>query len=399
MRLPQFIWRPLRSLVLLLARPLLSILKFLARLTIVKPYSLLLRNQKYVTTLMKEVGPLQLLRQHQGVLYLVIAGSLLITINSIRIRNVAAEDFGQHNLLFPLIVDEFGNANNGTVNNNLPPPLPEDAPIITESDNAIIKPHLVTTQPSLAGRDRIEYYQVQSGDTILGIAQKFNLSTTTILWENNLTARSLIRIGEKLAILPIDGVSYKIKRGDTIAKIAQRYRAEADRIADFNQTTSLIPGQTIIIPGGRPPAAPTPAPTPPAQVATPSKPTTTAVRSNSKFQWPTVHRRLTQYYTWRHTGVDIADAIGTPIYAAEDGVVETAGWNKGGYGYYIIIDHGNGLKTLYGHNSKLLVSAGERVTRGQQISNMGSTGRSTGPHLHFEVRLNGRRVNPLNYTR
>lgn len=357
-----------------------------------------LRNQKYVTTLIKEVGPLQLLRQHQSVLYLIIAGSLLITINSIKIRNVAAEDFGQHNLLFPLIVDEFGNADISTIN-NLPPPLSEDAPIITESDNAIIKPHLVTTQPSLADRDRIEYYQVQSGDTILGIAQKFNLNITTILWENNLTARGLIRIGEKLAILPIDGVSYKIKRGDTITKIAQRYRVEAKKIADFNQVISLTPGQTIIIPGGKPLAAPTPIPTPPTQTTTPSKPTTIVAHSSSSLQWPTVRRRITQYYTWRHTGVDIGDAIGTPIYAAEDGVIEIAGWNRGGYGYYIIIDHGNGFKTLYGHNSKLFVSAGERVTRGQQISNMGSTGRSTGPHLHFEVRLNGRRVNPLNYTK
>ncbi len=382
---------------MLLVRPLLPILKFLARLTIVKPYSLLLRHQKYLTNIIKEVGPLQLLRQHQGVLYLVIAGSLLITINSIKIRNVVAEDFGQHNLLFPLIVDEFGNADNNGANNIPAPALPEDAPIITESDNAIIKPHLVATQPSLASRDRIEYYLVQSGDTILGIAQKFNLNVTTILWENNLTARGLIRIGQKLAILPTDGVSYKIKRGDTVAKIAQNYRVAADKITDFNQTTKLALGQIIIIPGGRPLAAPAPAPKPPTQVTTPSQSTSTAVRSSGKLQWPTTRRRITQYYTWRHTGVDIADPVGTPIYAGEDGIVETAGWNRGGYGYYIIIDHGNGLKTLYGHNSKLLVSAGERVTRGQQISNMGSTGRSTGPHLHFEVRLNGKRVNPLNY--
>ena len=89
--------------------------------------------------------------------------------------------------------------------------------------------------------------------------------------------------------------------------------------------------------------------------------------------------------------------MGTPIYAAEDGVVQTAGWNAGGYGYYIIIDHGQGLATLYGHASKLLVTRGERVTRGQLIALMGSTGRSTGPHLHFEVRIGGRRVNPLTY--
>ena len=98
-----------------------------------------------------------------------------------------------------------------------------------------------------------------------------------------------------------------------------------------------------------------------------------------------------------HPGIDIANDMGTPIVATADGVVTTAGWNDGGYGNMVDIDHGNGMSTLYGHNSELAVSAGQTVSKGQVIAYAGSTGNSTGPHVHFEVRVNGDPVNPLNY--
>ena len=114
--------------------------------------------------------------------------------------------------------------------------------------------------------------------------------------------------------------------------------------------------------------------------------------------WPTVGHRITQYFSWRHNGVDIGNKVGTPIYAADAGVVEisTGGWN-GGYGNTILINHGGGKKTRYGHLSKLFVKAGDAVEKGENIGAMGSTGRSTGPHLHFEILINGGRYNPLNY--
>jgi len=123
-----------------------------------------------------------------------------------------------------------------------------------------------------------------------------------------------------------------------------------------------------------------------------------AAPSSAKMVWPTVGHRITQYFSWRHNGVDIGNKVGTPLYAADDGVVvtSTGGWN-GGYGNTIVIDHGGGVKTRYGHASKLLVKAGESVERGQLIALMGSTGRSTGSHLHFEVIIKGSRYNPLNY--
>ena len=117
-----------------------------------------------------------------------------------------------------------------------------------------------------------------------------------------------------------------------------------------------------------------------------------------KLNWPTTSKRITQYFLgWRHSGLDIGVKVGQPVYAANDGVVITSGWNSGGYGYYVIIDHGNGFHTLYAHNSKNYVTKGERVKKGDVISASGSTGRSTGPHLHFEVRVNGNKVNPLDY--
>lgn len=97
----------------------------------------------------------------------------------------------------------------------------------------------------------------------------------------------------------------------------------------------------------------------------------------------------------RHEGIDLAGPQGTPIYATADGVVETAGWNPGGYGNLVKLDHGKGIETRYGHMSAILVQAGQRVVRGQQIGRMGSTGRSTGSHLHYEVRIDGRAVNPI----
>jgi murein DD-endopeptidase MepM/ murein hydrolase activator NlpD len=111
-------------------------------------------------------------------------------------------------------------------------------------------------------------------------------------------------------------------------------------------------------------------------------------------------RRITQYFGWRHTGLDIAGKLGTPIYATRAGKVikSQCGWN-GGYGCYIIIDHGGGVISLYGHNSQLFVSVGDKVVQGQNISVEGSTGRSTGPHLHFEIRVNGVHQNPLKYIR
>ncbi len=397
----KFLQRPTRSLVLLFKKITKPIGNLLINWLIIRPYTLLFKLKAPLNHFRSHFTPYQLGRP-ETIIYIALFLSLLVTTNSFKIKALASEDFGLHNLISPLIVpeEEFFSTE-GDLSGQLT--LPNDvAYTLTPDGAAILKPTLVSTLPGIAGRKSLEYYNVRSGDTISSVASRFNLKMTTLLWENRLTERSTLRIGQTLTILPSDGVSYRIGRGDTLAQIASRYKVKQDAIANFNQLgNKLSIGQIIIIPGGRPPAQAPVAVRPPTKPAQGNQPITQPVitPSNTKLAWPTLRRRLTQYFTWRHSGLDIADSIGTPIVASEDGIVEVAGWNRGGYGYYIIIDHGGGLKTLYGHASQLLVTVGDRVTRGQLIAAMGSTGRSTGSHVHYEVRLNGRKVNPLKYTK
>jgi murein DD-endopeptidase MepM/ murein hydrolase activator NlpD len=115
--------------------------------------------------------------------------------------------------------------------------------------------------------------------------------------------------------------------------------------------------------------------------------------------WPTTSRRLTQYFKWNHAGIDIGEPTGSPLYASDEGIVEYAGWGRGGWGNTILINHGDGRKTRYSHASRILVHVGDFVSKGQTIALSGNTGRSTGPHLDFRIYINGRTVNPLDYVR
>jgi len=252
-------------------------------------------------------------------------------------------------------------------------------------------------------RNKIVEYIIQNGDTVSSIAEKFGISINTILWENNLTARSSLKLGQKLTILPISGVTYRIKRGDTAGTLAKKYGVNVEDILKYNQmasATDLVINQKIILPGARPTAVTTTTRTTATRSPIASQPTNLQPSSEQRagWVWPAACRRVSQYYKRSHTGIDIACGMGVPEYAAAAGVVDTVrgGWS-GGYGNNIVISHGGGVKTLYGHMSVIYVEPGETVTKGQVIGLMGSTGRSTGPHLHFEVRIGSARVNPLSY--
>ena len=281
--------------------------------------------------------------------------------------------------------------------------IEEEEEQLIQDGASIVKPDIATTQKSIKPRTETETYEVLPGDTISTIAEKFGISVSTILWENGLSAYSIIRPGDELDILPISGITHAVKSGETVSSIAKKYKVEEIEILETNKLTSadkLQISQNLIIPGGR-------------KVTTSYKPKTytgiSAIKeiakapgatpvAGNKMNWPTEGSRITQYYSWRHYGLDIANKTGTPIYAADSGTVESIGWGKG-YGNQIVINHGGGKKTRYAHLSKFYVAKGEKVTKGQTIGAMGSTGWSSGPHLHFEVVINGKKYNPLNYIR
>ncbi len=277
--------------------------------------------------------------------------------------------------------------------------------IITNTYNgdSIVNPNIIITKRSKKERTKIVEYIVKSGDSISTIAENFEISVNTILWKNNLSAYSVIRPGDKLLILPFSGLEHKVKRGETISVIAKKYGAEEDKIINDNKlskNSKLQIGQKLLISGGKKIIYRQPAVTTKytgfSVIKDAIKPANSKAVTSNKMNWPTVGHRITQYYSWKHHGLDIANKTGTPLYAADSGTIERAGWGRG-YGNHIVINHGGGKKTRYAHLSKFYVKKGTKVTKGQTIGAMGSTGWSTGPHLHFEVIINGKRYNPLNY--
>lgn len=257
---------------------------------------------------------------------------------------------------------------------------------------------LISAKP----RAEIIEYQVESGDTVSTIAEKFGISVDTIRWENNLQTVTKITPGQKLKILPATGVMYKVSHGDTVYTIAKKYQVDAQVIVNWpynsfsnDETFALAVGQGLMIPEGiKPKEVPTAPRTYYAQV-----PAAGTAVGTGQFVWP-VGGNISQSFAWYHPAIDIANHAGPAIVAADGGTVVLTGWPAPwAYGNRIIIDHGSGLTTLYAHLSQIYVSPGQQVAKGQTIGKMGSTGRSTGTHLHFEVRANGTAQNPLNYLR
>jgi murein DD-endopeptidase MepM/ murein hydrolase activator NlpD len=252
----------------------------------------------------------------------------------------------------------------------------------------------LSTVFSVKPRDKVEEYTVRSGETLDSIANKFDISVDTIKWANNLKS-DLIKPNQVLKISPVTGIIHKVASGETIYSIAKKYNTNAQNILNFPfnsfedlDTFSLMAGQTLYVPGG---------------TIEPEKPTyqfvasiQAGVQGSSNFIWPT-SGGITQYYVWYHQALDIANPGNPPVLAADSGTVVYAGCLNWGYGCHVIIDHGNGYQTLYAHLSSYAVEAGNSVGQGSQIGVMGSTGRSTGTHLHFEIRSGGVILNPLNF--
>lgn len=262
------------------------------------------------------------------------------------------------------------------------------------------------------GSGRISTYTVREGDSLSEISDMFNVSMNTILWANNLSGKASVHPGMSLIILPVSGIRHTVASGDTLATLARKYDSDAAEIASYNGLSSvdeLVKGATVIIPGGemaQPAAKETKATAKKTSTAKKAAPAagskiktggsmgsvngtgnTSDGSFSSSFANPAPSGRLSQgVHGWN--GVDLAAPSGSAVNAAAGGTVivsRVGGWN-GGYGNYVVIDHGNGVQTLYAHLSTDAVSVGETVSRGQNIGTVGNTGQATGYHLHFEVR-------------
>lgn len=248
--------------------------------------------------------------------------------------------------------------------------------------------------------NEVSDYEVKDGDTLSSIAAKFDVSVDSVKWANESVDFKKLKPGLKLTIPPVTGIIYKVKPGDTIYSIAKKFDTDPQGIVDFplntftdDETFALAAGQSLIVPDGVMPDAPAPTQPRYAKILTPDAGSVTA---SGAFVWP-AFGRITQPFRSYHRALDIANNPGTPILAADAGKVVVAGWSSVGYGNHVIIDHQNGYMTLYAHMSNFSVVVGQKVARGSQLGAMGSTGRSTGPHLHFEIRVGGGNRDPLGF--
>lgn len=255
----------------------------------------------------------------------------------------------------------------------------------------------ITTRISRKPRDRIEYYPIKAGDTLASIAKKFDVSVNTIKWANDLKTDT-IAAGKQLKIPPVTGIVHKVESGDSVYTIAKKYGTDAQKIVNFpfndfvdQDTFALATGQVLFVPDGTPPAE--------IPIIRPIYQQYFAGQGGSgSFIWPATGT-ITQYPIWYHMALDIANPASPPVIAADSGTVSFANCLNWGYGCHVIINHDNGFQSLYAHLWSYSVSVGQNVGKGEAIGVMGNTGRSTGTHLHFEIRQNGVLLNPSDFLR
>ncbi len=295
--------------------------------------------------------------------------------------------------------------------NSPKPSLPQYAP----GDGPLAVRRLANLLTTSLQRSRVDvlHYTVQQGDSVFGIAKQFDIKPETVLWGNFDALNDspdMLKPGQDLSILPVDGTYYKWKAGDALASVAASFGVARDDIVDWpgNHIDPLTPtvadGTWLVVPGGKRAFKQWLVPTIARGHAGVglafgsggcSGDFTHGAVGSGAFVWPSGNHYLSGNDFWSgHLGIDIAAGLGASVWAADSGVIVYAGWSDGGYGNVIMIDHGNGYQTLYAHLSAFTVGCGQSVGKGQGIGQAGSTGNSTGAHLHFEVRLNGGFIDP-----
>ena len=298
-------------------------------------------------------------------------------------------------------------------------PLPTSLDTLLEGIPRKLNPRTV-----IPNRPRVNVitYTVQPGDNLFAIAEIYGLKPETLLWGNFDTLEDnphLLKPGQVLNILPTDGVYYQWKKGDNLDSVASSFQVDSQAILDYpgNQfdltrtntiTSGIQSGTWLIIPGGKRPlkdwGPPAISRSNPAVARYYGPGACGSIYEGAigtgTFVWPTTARYISGYhYSAIHRGIDIGGAMGNAIFAADSGVIVYAGWSNYGYGNLIVVDHGNGWQTAYAHLSSIAVTCGQSVFQGGYIGAMGSTGNSTGPHLHFEMVFNGAKPNPMDYLR
>lgn len=341
----------------------------------------------------------------------VVAMTVTVVFLNYQVKNTRAQSFGEKSILYALAksgdLSDAESFSEGfdTYVQDTPTDLdnyPNNEPLITQT-GGLYGTDITSPEAFTSARSTITKYTVVSGDNVGSIAKKFNLKTDTLIWANNLSPKGFLQLNQVLLIPPVDGVIYTVKRGDTLGGIVKKLDGDLTKAVAFNKlagTYDISIGQTLIVPDGKPLIS-----APSIQKPKIAKITDIINKPNigspnvgiTGLIWPTVTRRLSQYFGWKHTGLDIDGDFGDPIWASADGVVSKVKYLNYGYGFHVTIDHPDGKQTLYAHFQKIFVTPGESVTKGQSLGEMGSTGRSTGSHLHYEVRVGGKRLNPLNY--
>jgi LysM repeat protein len=252
---------------------------------------------------------------------------------------------------------------------------------------AEVGPMRTSTDDELVDSENIQVYEVKKGDTLAGIAKIYNVSKNTVAWANDIKDGKP-KEGSILVILPISGIKHTVKKGDSIKTLAKKYNAEVSDILEFNNInadSTLTLGEDVIIPDGK---MNFDAPASTKKMETKKKTKRIYASAGAGYFVRPIVGGIRTQGIHGHNGVDIAAPIGTPLLAAANGTVLVAkgeGYN-GGYGRMVIISHSNGTQTVYGHMNSVYVSNGQNVTQGEQIGESGNSGKSTGPHLHFEVR-------------
>jgi murein DD-endopeptidase MepM/ murein hydrolase activator NlpD len=269
------------------------------------------------------------------------------------------------------------------------------------------------------GADLVRRYKVKSGDTLVTIARKFDVSMKTLWWANKLKSKDELHIGQVLRIPPVSGLVVTVKDTDTLDSLAKEHSVNADKVIELNglDDPTLVVGQVLVLPGAKGAPIPTPKPKPAAKSRasgggggggskTSSKPRSGGASYNGgQFRWPVVGggNYISQYAHAGHVALDVAADYGSPVVAAAGGRVAFAGWKSNGGGWQVWISHGAGLYTTYNHMAGVSVGNGQSVGRGQRVGRLGSSGWATGPHLHFEVWVGGlpwsggSQVNPMRY--